>query len=224
MQLILRSMKSINQKTILVLDVLIVVLVLVSWMLMVFRLANNGTLSAGGLNNLKYFTLQSNLLAAAASVLSIIYAIRNAGRPSWIIYLKYVSAAAVGLTFVVVIAFLGPIYGYPGMYRGANLGFHLIVPLLAMAGFVLEDTGKISFKSSLLALIPVILYAVYYVVNILLKGISVWPDTNDWYFFLAWGWGTGVLILIAILIVTWGLALLLRAAHNKHLGVKNGRQ
>ena len=107
-------MKTFGHKTSLAVDVLIAVMVLGAWMCMVFKLGDNGTISQGGFKNLKYFTVLSNLLAASASILNIVYTTRaikrgksggsadiNAQIPGWVWKFQYAAATAVALTFIV---------------------------------------------------------------------------------------------------------------------------
>ena len=212
----------------LILDVLITVLVLAAWAKMVFQLGDNGTISAGGFKNLKYFTVLSNLLAGTASVLNIIYTLRakklNRENPKWVLRLKYAGAAATALTFIVVVTFLGPVYKVEGLYSGANMVFHVIVPILAFIGIVISDGWELTMKDSLTAIIPMMIYGTVYVLNILINGFGEGPYSNDIYGFLYWGWGGGALIFAILILISWGVALLLRLIRSKILnGDRNGR-
>lgn len=217
-----------RQKISLVLDILISVVFLYAWLKMIFAWGDNGTISASGLRNLKYFTVLSNLLMGVASALSVVYTIRklrqNTDIPSWLTRLRLAGAAAVTLTLLVVLLFLWPVFHIPGLYSGANLWLHLLIPLMAIASFVLGATEPISLKESIVSMVPMLIYGAWYVANNIIYGTGEWPDTNDWYGFLTWGWGVGILILIAIIIMTWGAGLIMRFAHNKvYYGDKNGR-
>ena len=123
---------------------------------------------------------------------------------------------SVALTFTVVMTFLGPIYGYPGMFMGASLYMHLLVPLAAAADFCLLDrSGPVTIRDTFYALIPMALYAAVYIPNILINGVGEWPNTNDWYGFFAFGGVMAAVIALVILLVTWGLALLLRLPRRR---------
>ena len=182
-----------------ILNIVIAVLALWSWAAMAFRLGRHGELSAGGLQTLRYFTVLSNLMQAGVS---IAYAL--GARPRrW----KYTSTVTVALTFTVVAAFLGPLYGYASMYAGANFNFHLVVPVLAMADFLLLDReGTFRLTDSLLTMLPMLAYAHFYVGNLLVNGAKV----GDWYGFARGGPMSAVIVFMLILHVNWGLALLLR--------------
>ncbi|MCR5212969.1 MAG: hypothetical protein K6E10_01005 [Eubacterium sp.] len=136
----------------------------------------------------------------------------ESGEKAPYLFLKYLSATAVGLTFLIIAAFLGPLYGHANLYQGSNLYFHLILPLVAMVEFVFLDSGQdgIRFKTTFLTIIPTFLYGIVYLINILINGVGVWPDTNDWYGFVNWGLPVGIAIFSMILFMTWLIALILR--------------
>lgn len=216
-------MKTARQKISLILEVLIAVMVLVSWLRMVFSFGDNGTISSGGFSNLKYFTVLSNLLMGAAAILNVIYTIKSIKQkteiPLWVSRLVYAGASAVMVTMLVVILFLWPVFKIPGLYSGANLWFHLLIPLMSAAAFMLGE-GRISFRDSFFAIIPVLVYGAWYIGNNMINGIGEWPDTNDWYGFLSWGWIPGTIIFLMLVLMNWGTALLMRAVRNKFNGAK----
>ena len=136
--------------------------------------------------------------------------------PRWALRLSYAGTAAVGVTLMVVLLFLGPLYSYPAMLKGANLWFHLLIPLLAILDHILLEPGeRPSFRETFLCLIPPFLYGIGYAVNIAVNGMGEWPDTNDWYLFFRWGVPVGIMIYAAILLLAWGIALTLRALGRK---------
>ena len=71
-------------------NLLIAVLVLWAWVSMAFRLGGHGSLSAGGLQSLRYFTVLSNLLQGGVSLTCAL-----GRRPR---RLKYASTTAVAPT------------------------------------------------------------------------------------------------------------------------------
>ena len=199
-----------------VLNLFLVVLVPWQWLRMALG-ASGGTLSSVGLGSLKYFTVLSNWLEALASLGFLLCALTKR-REETAAKIKYVAAVSVGLTFSVVMLFLGPLFGYGGMFRGANFWFHLGVPLLAMGETVFLEEQPADAKTNRWAVAPMLLYGVAYVGNNLINGIGAWPRTNDWYAFLTWGYPIGILIFFAILAITYGIGFLLRkgnAAANR---------
>ena len=216
-------MKTTRSKLALVLDVLIVFMVFYAWICMIFRLGDNGTIAAGGFRNLKYFTVLSNLLMAAASLTNIITTIKakaySTNTPAWAGSFKYMGATATALTFLVVITFLGPVYKIPGLYSGANLWFHVVVPILSFVNVIISHIGPLTMKDSFRTLIPLLVYGTGYIGNLLINGFGDGTYTNDWYGFLYWGWGIGIGILVILILISWCMALLMRLLHNKINGV-----
>ncbi len=181
------------------LNILIAALALWAWASMSFRLDRHGSLSAGGFQNLRYFTVLSNLMQAGVSLAYVL-----GGRPR---RLKYASTVSVGLTFFIVLLFLGRLYGYAPMYSGANFWFHLVVPILAMADFLcLDREGGYTLHDSLMSLIPSLCYGLFYVGNLLINGVK----GNDWYGFARGGPGSAAVVFLAILAGSWLIALALR--------------
>ena len=200
---------------------------------LMFR-TGNGTMSTNGLANLKYFTVLSNLFEGGASLAAFISLCRvlsekrdSVSRGAFITKLS--AAACVTVTFLVVVVFLGPIYGYRNMYKGASFWYHLVIPVLAFAEFVLlEHFGDISLKDTIKSVIPVLLYGIVYMCNILINGPGEWPHRNDFYGFVLWGLPIGIAIFIGILFIGWAAALVLRALNRRaargtrRIGGRNG--
>ena len=169
-------------------------------------------LTASGIENLKFFTVLSNELCGIIAILWLVFRIINRKFP---ILPKLMAAAAVGLTFIIIAAFLAPMYPEMNMYEGGNFWFHLIVPLTGMAEFIMLKTDeKIPFRYAVISALPALIYGICYLVNILINGIGEWPDTNDWYGFLNWGLPVGMVIFAAIVLMDFGMAAVLRALNG----------
>ncbi len=194
-----------NRKKILtVYNILIVVFVLYAWLRMFFD-PEESRLSSKGFTNLKYFTTLSNIFAGAVAAAWLIRTARKKDTAALGLW-KYISACAVGLTFLVVLGFLGPLYGFGTMYVRSNFFFHLLVPLMAIAEFLIFERRKMRVKDNLLVIIPPLLYGTVYMINTILNGVK----GNDIYGFLNWGYPVGILIFAVICLVTWLVGLLLR--------------
>ena len=195
-------------------NIFLVIAVAGSW-ISIFVSAS-GTLMQNGINSLKYFTVLSNLFEGAASIVWLVSSSKNGGRASLLAErLKYIAAAAVGLTCAVVLTFLGPLYGYPAMFAGGSLFMHLLTPLIAIAEIIFLSDVELTREDNRLVMLSPIIYGVFYLGNNLINGIGEWPDTNDWYLFLAWGYPVGILIFAVICVVTWLLGLMMRKLHRK---------
>ena len=170
------------------------------------------------LEMLKFFTVQSNIFVG---IISAIFAINEIqilkGKreeiPKTNYILKLMATSAVGLTFFVVFAYLGPISknGIPSMLMNSNLFFHFIIPVLSILNFILfEKTSKLSFKYSFYGLIPTIIYGIFYIGNILVHMENGKVSTSyDWYWFVQNGVWTALIVVPMLLIITYIISLLI---------------
>ena len=151
-------------------------------------------LAADGWHSIKYFTVQSNLLygayAAVFAVIGLIYGSADAV-PDVFYILKYIFTVGVTLTMLTVLLYLAPVVvkSYPPLFKGANLYFHLLVPLLGVISFCFFEKGaEISIPQTFLGLIPFALYGVYYTVNVVAHADNGKVDMKyDWYGFVMKG-------------------------------------
>ena len=195
-----------------ILNIIIAIVVAGSWV--AIFVSSSGTLMHNGINSLKYFTVLSNLLEGIASVIWLVSTRRNGKASARAELLKYIAAAAVGLTCVTVLVFLGPLYGYHAMFAGGSLYMHLLTPVAAIAEIIFLSDFTYTRKDNRLVVLSPLIYGAFYLGNNIINGIGEWPDTNDWYFFLAWGYPAGILIFVIICIVTWLLGLMMRKLHR----------
>lgn len=193
-----------------VINFAILIMTLISWFCMMFM--SNGNLSSSGIGSLKYFTVLSNLLVGIASGIFAVFKLidlkNDKSVPIWAMLLKYSATVSVTLTLLVVVFYLAPVEvinggSYFSMFLGANLFFHFIIPVIAILDFVLlEFKPSLQFKYSVTGLIPMFLYAIFYLFNVSLKLVASEFDgikTYDWYGFF--GDGNIIRIIIVILIM-----------------------
>ena len=122
----------------------------------------------------RYFTVDSNLLAACSSLI-VALCIVLGYIPQWALLLHFTGTVSVMLTFLTVVFFLGPTKGYAPMFEGTNLFFHLIVPLFSAASLLLMwSYSDFPFAQSLWGLLPMIVYGAVY--TYLVMGKKIWPD------------------------------------------------
>ena len=126
---------------------------------------------------MRYYTVLSNLLCAAAC-LAVVIARLCGEVPPAVLILKYVGTAAVTVTFLTVMLFLGPfVYDYKLLLTGPDLWLHLICPVLAIASLLLWDKPEASFGVVLLGVLPVPLYGAMYLYRVLLAPAEKrWDD------------------------------------------------
>jgi hypothetical protein len=171
---------------------------------MTFRLGRLGAQSPGGFGNLRYFTVLSNLFQGIVSL--IYFCGRKISR--W----KYASTTAIAFTFFIALLFLAPVRGLHSVYSGANFFSHLVVPVLAIVDFLIFDReGTFTLRDSLIAVIPMLAYSLFYVGNLLINGVM----DNDWYGFAKHGPQSAALAFLIILGLNWIVALLMRLPRRK---------
>ena len=118
---------------------------------------------------LRFFTTLSNILCAAACLLTAL-AMNAGGVPEWIWTLKYIGTAAVTVTMLTVLLFLAPSFGkgaLKALLSGTDLFMHLITPLLALVSFCVFERRGMTLCQSLWGLLPVVLYGPLYLYKIL---------------------------------------------------------
>ena len=118
---------------------------------------------------LRFFTTLSNILCAAACLLTAL-AMNAGGVPEWIWTLKYIGTAAVTVTMLTVLLFLAPSFGKGALkvlLSGTDLFMHLITPLLALVSFCVFERRSMTFCESLWGMLPVLLYGPLYLYKIL---------------------------------------------------------
>ena len=204
----------------LAINIAMAIMVALAWGSMAFG-AGLGMLAARGLASLKYFTVLSNILLAIASVayaigLGKVLAGKAQAVSRGVHVLKYAGTVSVGLTFATVMLFLGPTMGYAFMFAGANLWLHLVVPVLAMVEFVaLDHFWELTLRDNLCAILPLVVYGIGYVGNILINGVGSGYATNDWYGFTMFGMHMIPVVYLVMVAVTFCIGALVRFAHRK---------
>ena len=187
-----------------------------------FTVGGRGNMEVVGTRCFRYFTIDSNILAAIACAITAGFSVRSLKRgkdavPAWALTLKFVGTVAVGVTFFTVAFFLGPILGYGAMVAGANLLLHLTSPVLAMLAYIMFDSGdRLRFPHALTGLIPTVIYGALYFVMVVVLGENN-GGWQDFYSFNVGGrWYVSVAaMLLATLAIASALWALGRAAAKK---------
>lgn len=175
----------------------------------------------GGILNLRFYTVLSNVLALVVSLLYVVYYIRNFNRkdtafPRWLKQLKFVTCNCLAVTFVVVVAVLIPMDGIQSVdhyiFGPANIYHHVFCPLIMIFSFcVFEKERKITVRDNVLALIPTIIYAVVMVILNLVKVLKgpypfLYVYEQPIYMSIIWA--------VVILTLTYVLGLILRVLNG----------
>ena len=174
----------------------------------------DGILTATFPEIFKYFTFQSNIFMA---IVAFIYAYfqlqvlrgKKDKIPHVLTVFYHVGAAAVALTFMIVILFLAPGYGFDKMYRYANLFFHALAPVVAMANYMFFiKEGRIRFIETLFAIVPSLLYGIVYFIVVVSN--NAYGDIKiDFYMFGKDGPWIGTLNFLAVMAIAYAMGLLL---------------
>ncbi len=207
---------------IIILNLIIFILVLLATLLMFLGIQFTKVdiaLETNGIYLLKFFTVESNILMGITSLLIVITEFKKE-KKKWIDRLNLISTTSVTLTFLTVVLYLAPCSnsGYLSFFYNSNFFFHLIVPILSIINFILNAKSEnLTIKDALYALIPLILYSVFYITNavINMENGKIIPK-NDWYGFFANGIVAAIIIMIVLYLITYFASRLLIYSNKKY--------
>lgn len=156
-----------------------------------------------GVKSLRYFTIDSNILAGIAALIMIpaelVSLLRGEPAAEGALLFKFIATAAVSVTMFTVLVFLGPTQGYGRMLSGPSLWLHALSPILAILTFVCVDGGAaVHGGLALTGLIPVVLYGMVYTACVLVR--KCWEDF--------YGFNKGGKWYIAVALMVLGTVLL----------------
>ena len=198
-----------------ILNLIIVIFAVIGIILMLTSEAEEGALQSSGIENFKFYTVLTNVFCGIVALIYLVCIFAKKGTEK-MAALKLAAVCGVAITFAVVAFMFGPLYGFLNFYKRGNLYFHLLLPVTAMIEFIAVKRRKMPFRYTVFAAIPTLLYAIGYLLNILINGIGgPWPDTNDFYGFLNWGWPVGIVIFTGIPLTAFAVACIFRAVSNK---------
>lgn len=172
-----------------------------------------------GAKTFRMFTVLSNMLVASMAMLCIPFEIdglrnNNYHLPRWIVICMYVGVTCVALTFLITVTLLGPVAGYKlMMLQRSNLYLHTLCPITSIILLLFVNTDhNIKFKYSFVAIAPVFVYGVLYLIMAFAigEGNGGWRDHYRFGTIMPW-YFTFVLMMLLV----FGLANLLRVIHNK---------
>lgn len=161
----------------------------------------------------KFFTVDSNIFMGIIALVFVILQIKKQEITKNMYRLKLMSTSSVSLTFIIVFTYLGPISkdGIKSMLQNSNMFFHLIIPVLSIINFItFERTDKLKLKDTLYGTIPTIIYAIFYMTNLLLhvENGKVSP-IYDWYWFVQNGIKTAIIVAPIIMIISYIISVIL---------------
>ena len=217
-------------KTSLIFNICIFVFELVALFWMLFG-NGAGVLVGNKWTVFRYFTVDSNVLMGIAALIMAIQqwlVIRGKKTeiPTWIYVFKMTATAGVTLTILVTVFYLTPfIYASLGLfalYENSNFLFHLLNPILSIVVLTcFEKTTKMKFFTTFVTLIPVFLYAIYYV-GATTAHISegVIENGYDWYGFFVSGVQYIPVVLFIVGLIAYGIGVGLWSLNRLHADKK----
>ena len=170
-----------------------------------------------GIRTFCMFTVNSNILAGLSMMLCIPYTVDGLRTgyyhlPDWVVVLMHMAVTAVALTFLVSLFILAPVKGFELIFSGSRFFLHGVCPVLSIVTFCcLICSHLVKLKESYLALIPVLIYTIVYLMVVLIGEEN--GGWNDFY-----GFVTRVPLWVSLTLImpiTFGIATLLRLGHNK---------
>jgi len=171
-----------------------------------------------GIRTFCMFTVNSNILAGLSMLLCIPYTVDGLRTgyyhlPDWVVVLMHIAVTAVSLTFLVSLVLLAPVKGFGLIFSGSRFFLHGVCPVLSIVTFCCFICSHlIRLRESPLALIPVFIYAVVYLVMVVIIG----EENGGWNDF--YGFATRVPLWISLVVLmplTYGVSTLLRLGHNR---------
>ena len=183
-------------------------------------------LESTALGMFRFFTVDSNLFMGIVASIFLIDEIKvlkgTKNEVSTKMYiLKLTSTTAVSVTFITVVAYLGPIAkgGIISLLMNSNLFFHLLVPVLSIISFIFfERTDKLKLRTSLFGILPTFVYSIYYLINVLvhMENGKVSP-LYDWYWFVQGGMHQIFIVFPVMLLASYLTCLALWRANKKKI-------
>ena len=167
------------------------------------------------------FTVLSNILMAVAAAMCIPFAVdgmryRNYHLPRWYVNLMYMGSTGVAITFLIALTVLAPAAGfYRVMLFSNNILFHLTCPILSiLLFFFINSDHRIKWQSTFIAIIPVVLYALTYVLMVFVIGEEAGGWRDHYQIYRIAEYLPLPVILLILCLISFGIATVLRLVHN----------
>ena len=205
----------IKNKMSIIFNSLIVIFVFLAtfFMLIGFTIMEEKVVLDSPLDGFKYFTVDSNILMAISSIIFLYYLKTKREIPKKIYILKYFATVSVSLTFLTVVLYLAPFskYSFFAFFTNSNFFFHLVVPLLSIITFsCFEKTDKLYFSDTFFGLVPMLIYASFYMTNVFMHLENGKVDSKyDLYGFLKNGVDKTILILLIMITATYLICIMI---------------
>ena len=161
----------------LLLNTICFIMVLITIILKVGDFVVDSIFANSGLSIFLFFTILSNAYLALTSLVMIPYQVFSIKKqenqvPMWLMVVHFTAVVSVMITCLVTLFFLMPTRANNGnnpldLIAGLYFLVHLAVPVLAMLNFcLLMVEPTLQFRWTPLGLLPLIAYAIFYILNI----------------------------------------------------------
>lgn len=195
---------------------------------------SNTTEELKGTEAFMYFTADSAIFSAIASIFCVIfdyrYLTKRKNLPNWLTKFKFMAVGCTTLTFMVVLVTLFVLYvfkigftdtelGYNRIVSGTNLLMHLVCPILSIVTFFIEPSNSLKFRNTFMLYIPVGVYILIYLIMAILLPVEA-GGWGDLYSVLSLGIPLCLGAVVSITtIVAFGLrglqSFIMRKMHNR---------
>lgn len=215
-----------KNKISLILNLIIFLIVTIGTVCMVCKITFMGDyaiLSDSNANALKFFTVDSNILMGIIAIVFAYYQCLVISKkkkeiPQVMYTLKLMATVGVTLTFIVTTCYLAPFseYNYFDFFTNSNLFFHFLVPVLSVITYVFfENTKDNKINSTIIGIIPMLIYSVFYVTNYLVNRGNGPVKEYDWYGFMGKGIIGSIITVILMILITYLISYTLWILNKK---------
>lgn len=186
------------------------------WAVLMYFIGEPDILGSHDVQCFKYFTTDSNILAALGSLAWLVFRWRTKEEPqrrppTWLVLLKFVGTVAASVTLLTVVFFLAPMAAVRGkglatvllFFTGNVFVLHLSTPVLAIVStLLLEKEPPMTPRQALWGTLPTTVYGIVYLTMVVL--LRRW---DDWYGFTFGGQYQYVpVVMIVMFLFSWGLS------------------
>ena len=161
----------------------------------------------------QWFTVDSNCLTAFAAIMIVPFAIDGIRRkrfiyPKWALIIHYAGTICTTLTFVFALGIIS--WFDPELAFGEeNIFLHIVCPLAVLVSFfMVESNHKLTIKDTFIALIPFVIYSLFYIYNVVFTGN--WQDHYHLNMVVPYYVSTPLMYLLV-----YHIAVFIRKIHNK---------
>lgn len=158
-----------NISIILNLTIICLGIIAITWM---YLSTGEDKLIKSGISMLTLFTVDSNIILIISSLIVVIELSLKRNLSQFGFITKMAATNAVTTTFLVVVLYLGFVYGWNNMIGGPNFILHIINPSLALISFLFFEYRKINFNKTIYTLLPTFIYTIMMLILIIFYNVA----------------------------------------------------